>query len=45
MANDTPKFSPGLVTAVITLIWLAVFAGFIVVGMKDLAQQAAMLGN
>jgi|TARA_A100001391_G_scaffold205456_1_gene206574 hypothetical protein len=45
MAHDTPKFSPGLVTAIVALIWVAVFAGFIIVGMEGVAQQAAMLGN
>lgn len=45
MANDTPKFSPGLVTAVVTLVWVAVFIGFMVVGMEGVAQQAEMLAN
>jgi len=46
MANEKPKFSAGLVTAIITLVFIALFGFFYLQGAEGINQHAALLqGN
>ena len=43
MANDKPKFSAGLVTAIITLVFIALFGFFYLKGAEGIGQQTILL--
>ena len=43
MANDKPKFSAGLVTAIITLVFVALFGLFYLKGAEGIGQQTQLL--
>jgi len=45
MANEKPKFSPGLVTAIVAAVFVAVYAGFIVVGHSGIVHQLAQMAK
>ncbi|WP_158214020.1 hypothetical protein [Pusillimonas sp. T2] len=46
MANDKPKFSAGLVTVIITLVFVALFGFFVMEGAAGINQHAALVqGN
>lgn len=43
MANDKPKFSAGLVTAIIALVFIGLFGFFYLKGADGIGQQTQIL--